>query len=179
MKRTIAKFAKTLGTPVSLAAALTLLAELLGGSGTTSYFAEKLQFETQQAIYSSAFYAGQSLFKALESEGQSIVINSELIKDRRIKVTNVDGVFQNVVTVNVRLAIFKAVFDSRASHPHRKATTMVISAMRVLCELALRIDCPSKLAAPDHERIVEHSATFEIADQASSRLIDRIALAAN
>ena len=43
------------------AAALTLLAELLGGSGTTSYFAEKLQFETQQSIYTSAFYSGMSL----------------------------------------------------------------------------------------------------------------------
>lgn len=43
------------------AAALTLLAELLGGSGTSSYFAEKLQFETQVAVYSSAFYSGQSL----------------------------------------------------------------------------------------------------------------------
>ncbi len=43
------------------AAALTLLAEVLGGSGTTSYFAKKLQFETQVAVYSSAFYSGQSL----------------------------------------------------------------------------------------------------------------------
>ncbi|MGI9391457.1 MAG: M16 family metallopeptidase [Boseongicola sp.] len=43
------------------AAALTLLAELLGGSGTTSYFAKKLQFDTQTAVYSSAFYSGQNL----------------------------------------------------------------------------------------------------------------------
>lgn len=43
------------------AAALTLLAELLGGSSTTSFFADKLQFETQTAIYSAAFYSGLSL----------------------------------------------------------------------------------------------------------------------
>ncbi len=43
------------------AAALTLLAELLGGSGTTSYLAEKLQFDTQTAIHTSAFYSGQAL----------------------------------------------------------------------------------------------------------------------
>ncbi len=43
------------------AAALRLLSELLGGSGTTSYFAEKLQFDTQTAIYTSAFYGGLSL----------------------------------------------------------------------------------------------------------------------
>ncbi|SFS90655.1 zinc protease [Sulfitobacter marinus] len=42
------------------AAALTILAEILGG-GTTSYLAEKLQFDTQIATYSSAYYRGQAL----------------------------------------------------------------------------------------------------------------------
>ena len=42
------------------AAALTFLAEILGG-GTTSYLAEKLQFDTQVAVYSGAFYSGVAL----------------------------------------------------------------------------------------------------------------------
>ena len=42
------------------AAALTLLAEILGG-GTTSVMAEKLQFDTQQAVQTAAFYGGMSL----------------------------------------------------------------------------------------------------------------------
>ncbi|MEL7093669.1 MAG: pitrilysin family protein, partial [Pseudomonadota bacterium] len=42
------------------AAALTLLAEVLGG-GQTSYFTEKLQFETQTAVFSGAYYRGTSL----------------------------------------------------------------------------------------------------------------------
>ncbi len=42
------------------AAALTLLAEILGG-GTTSYLAEKMQFETQLATYTGAFYRGGTL----------------------------------------------------------------------------------------------------------------------
>ncbi|WP_171124228.1 MULTISPECIES: pitrilysin family protein [unclassified Ruegeria] len=42
------------------AAALFLLAELLGG-GNTSYLNEKLQFEEQKAIYTAAFYRGVSL----------------------------------------------------------------------------------------------------------------------
>ena len=43
------------------AAALTLLAEVLGGNSTTSVFGRKLQFDTQTAIYTSAFYDGSSL----------------------------------------------------------------------------------------------------------------------
>jgi zinc protease len=42
------------------AAALTLLAEILGG-GTTSFLTEKLQFEQQIAVYSGVFYNGTSL----------------------------------------------------------------------------------------------------------------------
>jgi zinc protease len=42
------------------AAALVILAELLGG-GTTSYMTEKLQFEEQIAVFTGAFYRGMSL----------------------------------------------------------------------------------------------------------------------
>jgi len=42
------------------AAALTILAEILGG-GTTSVMAEKLQFDSQTAVYTGAFYGGGSL----------------------------------------------------------------------------------------------------------------------
>ena len=43
------------------AAALTLLAQLLGGSPTTSVLADKLQFGDAKAVYTSAWYRGQSL----------------------------------------------------------------------------------------------------------------------
>jgi len=43
------------------AAALTMLAEVLGGSPATSALGRKLQFETQTAVYSGAFYNGTSL----------------------------------------------------------------------------------------------------------------------
>jgi len=43
------------------AAAISLLAELLGGNSTTSVLARALQFDTQRAVYASAFYDGVSL----------------------------------------------------------------------------------------------------------------------
>ena len=46
------------------AAALTYLAELLGGSGTTSVLARALQFDDPKAVYTSAYYDGSSLDKA-------------------------------------------------------------------------------------------------------------------
>ena len=59
------------------AAALYLLAEILGG-GTTSYLTEQLQFETQVAVYTGAFYSGLSLDQttfsviAVPAEGVSL-----------------------------------------------------------------------------------------------------------
>lgn len=43
------------------AAALTFLAELLGGNPTTSVLARALQFDTQKAVYTGAFYDGTAL----------------------------------------------------------------------------------------------------------------------
>jgi zinc protease len=42
-------------------AALTILAEILGGSGTTSVLARALQFDSQTAVYASAFYDGTAV----------------------------------------------------------------------------------------------------------------------
>lgn len=42
------------------AAALLMLSEVLGGNGATSVLGKKLQFETKNAIYASAFYNGTS-----------------------------------------------------------------------------------------------------------------------
>lgn len=58
-------------------AALYLLSELLGG-GTTSFLAEKLQFENPAAVYTGAFYSGTSLdpttfdIAVLPAEGVSL-----------------------------------------------------------------------------------------------------------
>lgn len=43
------------------AAALSILAEMLGGDGQTSVLARALQFDSQIAVYSAAFYDGTSL----------------------------------------------------------------------------------------------------------------------
>ncbi len=43
------------------AAVLNMLAEILGGSSATSYLGERLQFDEQVALYTSAFYSGTSL----------------------------------------------------------------------------------------------------------------------
>ena len=60
------------------AASLTVLAELLGGNAATSVLGRKLQFDSQTAIYTSAFYDGVSLddtnfgFAVVPAEGVTL-----------------------------------------------------------------------------------------------------------
>lgn len=78
------------------AAALYLFSELLGG-GTTSYLNEKLQFDTQTAVYTGAFYGGTSLDKTtfdlivVPSEGVSLE-EAEAAMDEAIAAFITEGV---------------------------------------------------------------------------------------
>ena len=58
------------------AAALALLAQVLGGSSQTSVFAEKLNFGPPGAIYTSAWYSGLSLDDT--TFGMAIIPNSDM-----------------------------------------------------------------------------------------------------
>jgi zinc protease len=71
------------------AAALTILAEILGGNPQTSVLARALTFETKQAIYTGAFYDGTSLddttfsLIVVPAEGVSLA-DAEAAMDDRI-----------------------------------------------------------------------------------------------
>jgi zinc protease len=79
------------------AAALTYLAEILGGSGATSVLGRKLQFETQAAIYTDAFYDGNSLddgtfgLAIVPAEGMSLA-EAEAALDRAVAEFLAEGI---------------------------------------------------------------------------------------
>jgi zinc protease len=79
------------------AAALKVLAELLGGSGTTSVLTRALQFDSQIAVYSSAYYDGVSVdpetfgLVVVPAEGVSLG-DAEAAMDKVIAKFMTDGV---------------------------------------------------------------------------------------
>ena len=79
------------------AAALTMLAQLLGGSGTTSVFARALQFDQKIAVYSAAFYDGLSIDK--DSFGLVVVPNPDVSLADAEKA--MDGVLDKFLTDGV------------------------------------------------------------------------------
>ncbi len=81
------------------AAALLLLAQLLGG-GQTSVLTQKLQFETQTAVYAGSFYSGTSVddgtFSLVVVPSQGVTLeNAENAMDTAIQDFMRDGVDQD------------------------------------------------------------------------------------
>src|SRR5439155_16349244 len=54
---------------------------------------------------------------------------------------------------------------------------MVVAAVVVFGELALRIDGAAEFATPNHQRLIEHPAALKVLDKAVAGLIDVFALA--
>ncbi|MEO1138825.1 MAG: pitrilysin family protein [Pseudomonadota bacterium] len=71
------------------AAALTLLAEILG-EGTTSVLTEKLQFETRKAVYTSAYYGGMSL--------DDTTFNLTIVPAAGVTLEEVEAAMDDVIT---------------------------------------------------------------------------------
>jgi len=92
------------------------------------------------------------------------VIDTELVEDGGVEVVDVDGTgdefffgwidslsirADDVVAVVVGCTVGHAGFDSAAGHPCGEAARMVIAAIVVLGEFALRVCGATKLSSPD------------------------------
>src|SRR5262249_47144764 len=94
------------------------------------------------------------------------VIESHLVKDRGLKVADVNRVFNGAITHIIGAAKNGSTFDSTASEPGGKAFGLVIAARCVL-----RPGGAPKLARPDYERALEQAALFQIPNQPRDRFI--------
>ncbi|MCR8724882.1 M16 family metallopeptidase [Frigidibacter sp. ROC022] len=79
------------------AAALTMLAELLGGNAATSVLGQKLQFDSHVAVYASAYYSGVSYddttfgYVVVPSEGVSLA-EAEAALDKAVDEFLAEGI---------------------------------------------------------------------------------------
>ena len=86
---------------------------------------------------------------------QPFVIETQLIKYSRVDVVNVIGLVDSSQPDLVRGADRLPGFDSATGHPNGEAPRVVIAAVALFVERR-----PAKLAAPNHERVVQQSAAF-------------------
>ena len=122
---------------------------------------------------------GEAKISPLVSKHEAFVVDPQAFQDGCIEVVNVDRIFQDVVAEIVGLSVNDPGLDSTTSHPLGVAAWMVVATVVALCQPALAINGPAEIAAPDHERVVEHSSLLEIVDKCRTRLVDDATLATN
>src|SRR5687767_3443500 len=89
------------------------------------------------------------------------------MQDGGVKVVNVNFVFGDGGADVVGRTVGQAAFDAAAGQPGRVTRAVVAAAFG-----AVHAGRAAELRRPDHERVVEHSTGFEIAQQAGDGLID-------
>ena len=73
------------------------------------------------------FDTGKALIKTLKFERQLFVVNSQTVQDGGIQVTDVNGIFNDVVAIVVRLAVLNSTLNTAAGHPDGEAAAVVVA----------------------------------------------------
>src|SRR5258708_942487 len=79
-------------------------------------------------------HAGQLLIETLKLERELVVIDTELVKNRRVEIADVHWILDDVVGKIVGFAETRAWPHAGAAHPHAEAARMVIAAVVVRLE---------------------------------------------
>ena len=100
------------------------------------------------------------LIQALELVGELFVINAHAMKNRCVKVVDVNGIFGDVVTEIISFTIRGSRFGTTTCHPHAEVFGMVISAVIIFGKSALRVNGSTKFATPYDKGFIEKAALF-------------------
>src|SRR5215831_19119494 len=104
------------------------------------------------------------------------MVDAQAVQHCSLDVVDVHGILKNVVAVVVSLPDGEAALDAASSHPHTETAGVMIAAVVCGGEFTLAVDRASELSAPDHQRIVQHAALFQVLNQARRGLIRTLGL---
>ena len=93
------------------------------------------------------------------------MVESQELQDGGVKVSDVNGILDDVVRELVGLAVDRPRALAAAGHPHREASRVMVAAVIGVAQAALRIDRPAELAAPDDQCLVQQAARLQVLDQ--------------
>ena len=108
------------------------------------------------------FDSNEFLVQSTMEVGQGIGVESELVQDRSVQLLDVEPVLDRLVAQFIGTADTDASLDAAAGHPHGESRGVVVApgAFGVLGRWL-----SAELASPDDERLVEQSASLQVAKQ--------------
>src|SRR5204863_10163034 len=91
---------------------------------------------------------GQTIMAPLEFEGQLHVVHAQAMEDGSVQIVHVDRVLDDVIAEVVGFSVGHPSFNATSGEPDGEAARMMVAAVVVLGERALRINCTPEFAAP-------------------------------
>ena len=102
----------------------------------------------------------------MELHVQPVMVDAHQREHRGVQVVDIDDVLDGVVAKFVGGAVGRAGLDAAAGEEDRVTGDVVVAAG------ALAHRGTAEFAAPEDERVVEHAALLEVADEGAGRLVD-------
>ncbi len=112
---------------------------------------------------------GQSLVTTTVTEGETLVIETELMQDRGVEVVDRQRRLGDGVAELVGRPEGETAAEAAAGEEEGVAVDVVVATGR-LANLG-RVGRPAHLAGPEHDRLVQQSAPLQVHDQGRDRLV--------
>src|SRR3954453_23175903 len=90
-----------------------------------------------------------------------LVVEAQQGEDRRVEVVDVDAVLDRAVAELVGRPVREPALDAPAGHPRAEPAAVVV-ATGLGRAVGVAGDGAAELAAPDHQRVLEHPALLEV-----------------
>ena len=117
-----------------------------------------------------AVHVGQPALDAVVVIHQPRVLDSEQVQDRGVEVVDRDRVLGDLVADFIRCAVRDPAFQARTGHPGGEGERVMVATTRAD---AFGERSASELARPEHERVVQEAAAFQVGEEAGTRTIEQ------
>ncbi len=125
----------------------------------------RISHASKPGNYTGRHGASELLIEPLELERELVVVDAQAVKKGRIEIPYRDWILDHVIAVVIGLTIGDARTHAASCHPRGVAARMMIASVVILREAALTVDGTAKFTCPDHQRVIEHTALFQVRDQ--------------
>ena len=99
----------------------------------------------------------------MEFVGEAFVVDAEQVKQRGLKIMNVDGIIDGIHAEGVAGTVGDAGLHAAAGHPcGERIGVMIAAPLLAVFEIALQERGAAEFAAPDNERVLVQAALLEI-----------------
>ena len=106
--------------------------------------------------------------------GQSLVVESQQVKQGGVKVVHVDLVLDRLVAELVGCAIGEAGLDATTSQPGREPIGIVIATGNFLFVGILNVGGSAKFTAPPDDGVLQQPPLLQVLQKPSDRFVDRL-----